>query len=76
MPKVDSIKRKDFEKFLVYVGGYYDRQKGDYIIYKRIGIKRPIVFQAKEEVPMFIVRNSLRVLGISVQDFLNILENL
>jgi predicted RNA binding protein YcfA (HicA-like mRNA interferase family) len=67
---------KKFEKFVLYVGCHFERQKGDHRIYWRSGLKRPVVFPADKEVPVFIIRNNLRTLGISVREYLEIIEKL
>jgi len=76
MPRLVPISRKKFEKFLVFIGCYFKRQKGDHLIYNRIDLKRPVVFTTDKEVPMFIIRNNLRTLGISINDYLEIIKRL
>lgn len=76
MPFLAPIKRKDFEKFLKFIGCYYKRQKGDHLIYDRDGLKRPIVFTVDNEVPPYIIRSNLKTLGISVQEYLEILKRI
>jgi predicted RNA binding protein YcfA (HicA-like mRNA interferase family) len=68
------IKTKKFEKFLEYVGCQFKRQKGDHLIYDRVGLQRPIVVPDDREVPVFIIRNNLRTLGMEPQEFLEILK--
>lgn len=74
MPALSPVKRKKFEKFLVLVGCSLKRQKGDHLIYSRINLKRPIVITTDAEVPVFIVRNNLRTLGLSPDTYLEILK--
>ena len=76
MQKIQLIFGKFRESFLFYVGCHYERKKGDHRIYGRSDLKRPIVFPEDKEIPVFIIRNNLRVLGISHNEFLNILEKL
>jgi len=76
MPALIPIKRAKFEKFLLFIGCKYKRSKGDHFIYDREDLKRPIVITADREVPVFIIRNNLRTLGLSVEEFLTILEEL
>jgi len=76
MPKLIPLKRKKFEKFLVFVGCGFKRQKGDHLIYDRSDLKRPIVFTADREVPVFIIRNNLRTLGMSVEEYLEIIKRI
>ena len=76
MPALTPIKRKIFELFLRMIGCRLKRQKGDHLIFDRPGLKRPVVITADVEVPVFIIRNNLRTLGMSVDDYLNILRQL
>jgi len=74
MPKISPIHWKKFEKFILFVGCDFSRQKGSHRIYWREDLKRPIVFPADEELPVFIIRNNLRVLGITPNEYLEILK--
>lgn len=76
MPRFAPLKRKKFEKFLLFVGCHFKRQRGDHLIYDRKGLKRPVVFTVDREVPVFIIRNNLRTLGISVEEYLKIIKHL
>jgi predicted RNA binding protein YcfA (HicA-like mRNA interferase family) len=76
MSQLTPVHWKKFEKFVLYVGCHFERQKGDHRIYWRSGLKRPVVFPADKEVPVFIIRNNLRTLGISVREYLEIIEKL
>lgn len=76
MPKITPIPWKRFEKFLLFVGCEFVREKGDHRIYRRSGLKRPLVVPRRKDLPVFVIRNNLRVLGISHQSYLEILEEL
>lgn len=76
MPKLRPVSRKRFEKFLRFVGCTLKRTKGDHFIYDRPGLDRPVVITADTEVPVFIVRNNLRVLKISTDEFFEILKEI
>ena len=76
MPRLTPISWKKFEKFLFFVGCRYSRQKGDRQIYNRVGLKRPVVIPEEKILPVFIIRNNLRVLNISIKEYLEILKNL
>lgn len=64
---------KHFEKFLTFVGCTLLREKGDHRIWGRTGLKRPVVIPKTSAIPIFVVRNNLRVLGISVQEYADIM---
>ncbi len=76
MPHIGSIHWKEFEKFLLSVGCTFKREKGDHRIYRKPGIKRPIVVPRDTQLPAFIVLNNLRVLGISRENYLKKLKDL
>lgn len=76
MPKISSINWKDFEKFLLFVGCEFKRQKGDHRIYWRSDLKRPIVLPTYRELPIFIIRNNIRTLGISQKEYVEILKKI
>ena len=76
MPQLTPIKWKKFEKFLLFIGCVYKRQKGDHRVYWRDGLKRPIVLPMYNELPKFIILNNLKTLGITVREYLEILERL
>ncbi len=74
MPHLAPIHWKKFEKFLLYVGCVLEREHGDHRVYWRVGLSRPIVIQRVKAIPVFVVRNNLRLLGISVETYLEVLE--
>ena len=76
MPKLTPIKRRKFEVFLRFIGCKLKRIKGDHFIYSRSGLKRPVIITADSDVPVFIIRNNLRTLGMSVEEYLNIIKQL
>ena len=74
MLRLTSIHWRKFEKFLLFVGCNFKREKGDHRIYWREDLKRPVVIPRDNELPVFIVRNNLRILGISPEEYLEILR--
>lgn len=76
MPRITAIPWKKFEKFLFFVGCKFIREKGDHRIYTRDGLLRPVVVPRETALPVFIIRNNLRVLGISPEEYLAILEKI
>ena len=76
MPKISPIHWKRFEKFLKYIGCEYKRTKGDHLIYSRRDLKRPVVFPKDTVMPVFIIRNNLRILGVIVDEYNRILKRI
>ena len=58
------------------MGCHFDRQQGSHRIYKRKGLKRPIVVPFRDDVPIFIIQNNLRLLDLSREEYFSILEKL
>lgn len=76
MPRLTSVKRKKFEKFLEYIGCKFKRQKGDHLIYDRPGLDRPVVITTDREVPMLHIRTNLKTLKMNIEEFIEILRKL
>lgn len=76
MPRLTPISWKRFEKVLFFIGCTFTREKGDHRIYWKQGLSRPIVIPRDTALPIFIIRNNLRSLNISVEKYLEILEKL
>ena len=76
MPHLAPIHWKKFEKLVLFVGCSFVREKGDHRVYKRQGLKRPVIIPRYGELPIFVIRNNLRVLGISAEEYVEILKRL
>ena len=76
MVRLTPISWKDFEKFLLFLGCKFKHQKGSHRVYTRSGLKRPLVVPVYDEIPMFVIRNNLRVLGMTIEEYLEILKQL
>jgi len=76
MATIRPIHWKTFEKFLLFVGCQFKREKGDHRIYWREDLRRPIVIPRDTELPVFIIRNNLRILKISPEEYVEILKRI
>jgi len=56
-------------------GCWFDRQEGDHRIYKRDGLKRPLVVPMDSDLPVFIIRNNLKILGINRNEYFELLKD-
>jgi len=74
MPKITALKWKEFEKFLLLVGCRFVRQKGSHRIYEKDGLSRPIVLPVYKSLPIFVIKNNLRILNISPEKYLKIIN--
>ena len=61
---------------MLYVGCHFERKCGDHRVYQRKDLKRPVIFPEDKGIPVFIIRNNLRTLGISHDEYLAILEKI
>jgi hypothetical protein len=52
----------------------YVRTQGDHLVYHYPGAKRPVVIPKYKEVPVFIIKNNMKVIGMSVEEYLSFLE--
>ena len=76
MPKITPIAWKKFDKFLLYIGCMFERRKGSHRVYSRPGLPRPVVVPTYKSLPVFVIKNNLRVLGISQKQYLEIMNRL
>jgi len=76
MAHLTPINWKKFEKFLLFIGCHFQREKGDHRIYWRSGLKRPVVVPREKQLPVFIIRNNLRILGIEPEEYIEILKRI
>ena len=76
MARLTPIHWKKFEKFLFYIVCYFEREKGDHRIYWRENLKRPVVIPRDTQLPVFIIRNNLRILNINPEEYLEILKRI
>lgn len=74
--KLSNISVAQYREFLSKAGCKYILTNAGHEVWTKKDITRPIVFQTHIElVPEFIIKNALRVLGISKNQFWKILEN-
>lgn len=72
--KLSNVSLNDYREFLIKVGCKKIRTEGGHEIWARKDLFRPIVVQTHEQpVPEFIIKNALRNLGLTKQDFFKIL---
>lgn len=71
MSGLAPIHWRKFEKLLLAAGCVFKREKGDHRIYWRPGLDRPIVIPRDTQLPVFIIRNNLRLLSIDVEEYLD-----
>jgi hypothetical protein len=76
MPSVRSttwqVQVKVFEAF----GCRHIRTQGDHLVYHFPGAVRPVVIPKYKEVPVFIIMNNMKIVGMSRGEYFQILEKI
>ncbi len=57
-------------------GCLYVRTRGDHLIYHYPGSIRPIVIPKYKEIPTFITRNNMKIIGLSGEKYLELLSDI
>lgn len=76
MPRLTPIPWQDFEKFLLHIGCIYKRQKGSHRVYTKPGLIRPVILPTYKRLPIMVIKNNLRTLGLNQKEYLEILKDL
>ena len=63
---------KIFEKF----GCLYVRQKGSHLIYHYPGAKRVVVIPRYDKIPVTVVKNNMRTVGMSREQYFRLLAEI
>ena len=61
-------------KIFEMAGCVYSRTKGDHVIYHYLGAVRPVVIPKYKEVPAFVIKNNMRIIGMSREKYLELLQ--
>jgi len=64
------IQVKIFER----AGCVYSRTKGDHLIYHYPGAVRPVIIPKYKEVPAFVIKNNMRVIGMGREEYFELLQ--
>ncbi len=76
---IAAVKPTDYQtqvKIFESAGCLYVRTHGDHMIYHYPGALRPVVIPKYREVPVFIIRNNMKTIGMTVEKYLMILEKI
>ena len=76
MAALRPLHYKKFEQFLVKVGCRLVRQEGDHRAWDRPDLLRPVIVRTKKDLPIFEIKSNLRILRMTTQEYLAILEQL
>jgi predicted RNA binding protein YcfA (HicA-like mRNA interferase family) len=61
-------------KIFEMAGCVYTRTKGDHLIYHYSGAIRPVVIPKYREVPTFVIKNNMRIIGMSREKYFELLQ--
>ena len=61
-------------KIFEMAGCVYSRTKGDHVIYHYHGAVRPVVIPKYKEVPAFVIKNNMRIIGMNREKYLELLQ--
>lgn len=76
MKKLSNISVKEFRNAMMILGLKKIRTKGGHEAWMKDGMTRPVIIQTHvNPIPVSIVQNCLRTIGIEKEAFLNLLEN-
>ncbi len=76
MPRITPIHWRRFEKILLLLGCHFIREEGDHRVYARDSLSSPLIVPRYNPLPVFIMRNNLRVLGVSHEEYLKLLARI
>ena len=73
MPAIRPVPYQVLVRIFEADGFRFDRQVGSHRIYVKAGVSRPLVIPSYREVPMFVIKNLLRVSGMSRERYFELL---
>lgn len=77
MRNLSNVSIREFRKILKKLGLVKSRNKGGHEQWSKPGMIRPITFAPHTNpMPEYVVHNNIRILGITKEEFINLLENL
>jgi hypothetical protein len=75
MAKLSNIELKEFQKFLIFCGCKKIGTNGGHEKWSKLNMIRPIILQTHiSPIPVFIIKNNLKTLGLSEKDLLDFLD--
>jgi len=76
MSKITPISYKILSRVFEIEGFKLLREKGDHLIYVKPGVSRPLVIPKHENLPLFIIKDNLKVARISRERYFELLEKI
>ena len=77
MRNLSNVSISEFRAIMLLLGLTRVRTKGGHEAWMKAGMTRPAIVQTHvDPVPEYVLRNNLRIIGISREEFLTLLEKL
>jgi hypothetical protein len=75
MGKFKNISLRVFRNYLIFCGLNHIRTKGGHEVWSAKGLTRPVILQTHiDPIPEFIIKNNIRTMGRTEDDFLSFLS--
>ena len=75
MPAIRPLDYQTLIKVFEQDGITYNRQRGDHLIFTKLGVRRPLVIPMYAAVPVFIIKNLLRTAEMTRERYFELLSN-
>ncbi len=72
--KIRPVNYRVLTKIFEIAGCEYARTQGDHLIYYSPGANRPVVIPKYREVPVFVIRNNMKIIGMSREKYFELLQ--
>ena len=72
MQRIRPLPYQKLTKIFEAAGCVYDRTTGDHLVYRFPGALRPVVIPKYHEVPVFVIKNNMKVVGLSREQYLKL----
>jgi predicted RNA binding protein YcfA (HicA-like mRNA interferase family) len=74
MPKLSAVSWRRLAKVFEAAGWNCTRIEGDHMIFTKPGAIRPVVIPRVAEVPVFIIKNNMRLANMSRDEYFDLLS--
>jgi len=74
MPKLSAVSWTRLAKIFEAAGWSCARIEGDHMVFTKPGAVRPVVIPRYPEVPVFIIKNNLRIANMSRDEYFDLLS--
>ncbi len=72
MQRIRALPYEKVVKIFETAGCMFQHTKGDHLIFHFAGARRPVVIPKYKEVPVFVIKNNMKVIGLSREQYLEL----